>query len=211
MRGMDSDLGANTFPELVMGVKEGHISSESIEQAAGRILRVKFQLGLFESPYGDPDHAEKVTDNEPHRALARQVARESIILLKNAGGLLPLSRELDSIAVIGPNADSVYNQLGDYTAPQPESKVVTVLQAIRAAVGPKTVDAMQGERRSAAHRNADSTQLWMRCGNPRRSSWFWVDRARATSAQLSPPRRRKSTDRCEWGRHGIGEGFDRAT
>ena len=137
--GMDSDLGANTFPELVRGVKEGHISSGVIDQAAGRILRVKFQLGLFESPYGDPDRAEKVTDNEPHRALARQVARESIILLKNAGGVLPLSRELDSIAVIGPNADSVYNQLGDYTAPQPESKVVTVLQAIRAAVGSKTV------------------------------------------------------------------------
>jgi beta-glucosidase len=137
--GMDSDLGANAFPELVTAVKEGHISSQAIDQAVARILRVKFQLGLFESPYADPDRAEKITDNEPHRALARQVARESIVLLKNAGDLLPLSRQLDSIAVIGPNADSVYNQLGDYTAPQPESKVVTVLQAIRGAVRPNTV------------------------------------------------------------------------
>jgi beta-glucosidase len=137
--GMDSDLGANAFPELVTAVKEGHISGRAIDQAVGRILRVKFQLGLFESPYADPNRAEKVTNSESHRALARQVARESIVLLKNAGDLLPLSRELDSIAVIGPNADSVYNQLGDYTAPQPETKVVTVLQAIRGAVGPNTV------------------------------------------------------------------------
>ena len=137
--GVDSDLGANAFPELVEAVKEGRIPREVIDRAVARILRVKFQLGLFESPYADPERAEKVTDNEPHRALARQVARESIILLKNAGGLLPLSRQAGSIAVIGPNADSVYNQLGDYTAPQSENKVVTVLQAIRAAVGPGTV------------------------------------------------------------------------
>jgi beta-glucosidase len=137
--GMDSDLGANTFPELVKAVKEGRIPAQAIDQAAGRILRVKFQLGLFESPYADPDRTESVTNNEAHRALARQVARESIVLLKNASGQLPLSRHLDSIAVIGPNADSVYNQLGDYTAPQPEGKVVTVLQGIRAAVGPNTI------------------------------------------------------------------------
>jgi beta-glucosidase len=137
--GVDSDLGANAFPQLVKAVKEGRVSREAIDRAAARILRVKFQLGLFESPYADPERAEKVTDDKAHRALARQVARESIVLLKNAGGLLPLSRHVDSIAVIGPNADSVYNQLGDYTAPQPENKVVTVLQAIRAAVGPGTV------------------------------------------------------------------------
>lgn len=136
--GMDSDLGANTFPELVNAAKEGHVSTQAIDQAAGRILRTKFQLGLFESPYADPGRAERVTDSESHRILARQVARESIILLKNAGELLPLRRDLDSIAVIGPNADSIYNQLGDYTAPQPESKVVTVLQGIRAAVAPDT-------------------------------------------------------------------------
>ena len=137
--GVDSDLGTNTFPELVKAAKDGRISSEKIDQAAGRILRVKFQLGLFESPYADPDQARRVANNESHRALARQVARESIVLLKNVGGLLPLSQNVESIAVIGPNADSVYNQLGDYTAPQPENKVVTVLQGIRAAVGPNTV------------------------------------------------------------------------
>ena len=137
--GVDSDLGANAFPHLVQSVKQGRASQAVLDRAVGRILQVKFQLGLFESPYVEPERAAKVMDSDEHKKLATQVARESIILLKNAGNLLPLSHDLDSIAVIGPNADSVYNQLGDYTAPQPEGKVVTVLQAIRAAVGPKTV------------------------------------------------------------------------
>ncbi len=137
--GIDSDLGANAFPHLVQAVKQGRVSPAVLDRAVGRILRVKFQLNLFESPYVEPERAAKVMDSDEHKKLARQVARESIILLKNAGNLLPLSHELESIAVIGPNADNVYNQLGDYTAPQPAGKVVTVLQAIRAAVGPKTI------------------------------------------------------------------------
>jgi len=137
--GIDSDLGAKSFPHLVDDVRQGRVSRSAIDQATARVLRVKFQLGLFDSPYADPARAEKVTDDEAHRELARQVARESIVLLRNAGDLLPLSTHLNSIAVIGPNADSVYNQLGDYTSPQPETKVVTVLQAIRAAVSPSTV------------------------------------------------------------------------
>lgn len=137
--GLDSDLGGNAFPHLVRAVKEGHVSKQTLDRAAGRVLRVKFQLGLFESTYADPERAAKVMDSDEHKALARQMARESVILLKNAGNLLPLSKDIDSIAVIGPNADNVYNQLGDYTAPQPDGKVVTVLKGIRAAVGAKTV------------------------------------------------------------------------
>ena len=100
---------------------------------------MKFQLGLFESSNADPERAARLMDSDEHRALARRVARESIVLLKNSGNILPLSRGIDSIAVIGPNADNVYNQLGYYTAPQPDGKVVTVLQGIRAAVGPNTI------------------------------------------------------------------------
>lgn len=136
--GLDSDLGAHAFPHLVQAVREGRISEKAVDRAVARVLRVKFQLGLFESPYVDPGRAAKVMDDSAHKALARQVARESIVLLRNQGNLLPLRRDLDSIAVVGPNADNIYNQLGDYTAPQPEGKVVTVLQAIRAAVGPRT-------------------------------------------------------------------------
>jgi beta-glucosidase len=137
--GMDSDLGGGAFPQLVKAVKDGRVQKQTLDRAVGRVLRVKFQLGLFESAHADPDRPAKVMDSVEHKALARQVARESIVLLKNAGDLLPLSRQIESIAVIGPNADNVYNQLGDYTAPQPKGKVVTVLEGIRAAVGPGTV------------------------------------------------------------------------
>jgi beta-glucosidase len=79
--GLDSDLGGNAFPHLVMAVKEGRVSTRTLDRAAGRVLRVKFQLGLFESPYADPERAAKVMDSEEHKALARQMARESVILL----------------------------------------------------------------------------------------------------------------------------------
>ncbi len=137
--GMDSDLGGGAFPQLAKAVNDGRVTKQALDRAVARVLRVKFELGLFESTHADPDHSAKVMDGDEHKALARQVARESIILLKNAGGLLPLSKQIDSIAVIGPNADNVYNQLGDYTAPQSPGKVVTVLEGIRAAAGPKTV------------------------------------------------------------------------
>ena len=71
--------------------------------------------------------------------LFRSVARESVTLLKNSNNILPLSKEVRSIAVIGPNADNVYNQLGDYTAPQDFDEVSTVLKGIKDAVSPNTI------------------------------------------------------------------------
>ena len=74
---------------------------------------------------------------EAHRQVAREVAREGIVLLKN-DGILPLSKDVKSIAVIGPNADTQYNQLGDYTAPQDDKFITTPLEGIQAAVSKKT-------------------------------------------------------------------------
>ncbi len=137
--GLDSDLGATAYAHLNQALQSGITTPAALDQAVGRILRVKFQLGLFDSVRVDPERAAAVVGSPQHRDLARRVAQESIVLLKNSGNLLPLSKSIDSVAVIGPNADSVYNQLGDYTAPQPEGKVVTVLEAIRKSMGPKTV------------------------------------------------------------------------
>ena len=134
--GMDADLGANAFPHLAEALKNGSVSEQDLDRAVGRILAAKFDLGLFDKPYVDLGNAKRVVGSAPHRALAREVARESIILLKNSAQTLPLSKELASIAVIGPNADSVYNQLGDYTAPQVEGQSITVLRGIRDALGP---------------------------------------------------------------------------
>jgi beta-glucosidase len=82
-----------------------------------RVLSLKFRLGLFESTYANPANVAKVTDTPTERKLALEAARKSIILLKNEGNLLPLKKNIRSIAVIGPSAASQRNLLGDYTFP----------------------------------------------------------------------------------------------
>ncbi len=103
-----------------------------------RVLKTKFRLGLFENPLVDVDRAAQVVHNEEHQKLALQAAREGIVLLKNKGNLLPLSKNLDSIAVIGPNADHAKNQMGDYVSHAVLQHVVTILEGIKATVSPQT-------------------------------------------------------------------------
>lgn len=137
--GVDADLGGNGFDQaLLSALEKGIVSTQALDQAVSRVLRMKFQMGLFENPYVNSMEASKLVKNPDHVALAREVARESLVLLKNSGNLLPLDKQLNSIAVIGPNADNVYNQLGDYTAPQPDSSVITVLQGIKNKVSAST-------------------------------------------------------------------------
>jgi beta-glucosidase len=130
--GVDTDLGANGFgAPLLKAVEDGLITEELIDRSVRRVLRQKFDLGLFEKPYVDPDRAESDIRTNEHKELARQVARESLILLKNNDDLLPLSKDVGSVAVIGPNAHNIYNQLGDYSAPQPPENIITVLEGIQ--------------------------------------------------------------------------------
>jgi beta-glucosidase len=116
-------------------VQEGKLAEETVDQAVRWILKLKFELGLFDRPYVDPERAEKVCNSPEHRALALEAARQAIVLLKNDGNLLPLSKEVKSILVAGPNAHSPRNQLGDYSGSSP---VVTVLDGIKARVAPGT-------------------------------------------------------------------------
>nr|AIA95669.1 Glyco_hydro_3_C [uncultured Bacteroides sp.] len=88
-----------------------------IDTAVCRVLRLKFKMGLFEHPYVDVKKAKKEVRSASHIELARECARNSIVLLKNNSNMLPLSKDIKRIAVIGPNADNIYNMLGDYTAP----------------------------------------------------------------------------------------------
>ncbi|MDY3143705.1 MAG: glycoside hydrolase family 3 N-terminal domain-containing protein [Parabacteroides sp.] len=136
--GVDSDLGGICFRSLPDWVRKGELSQDVLDDAVRKILRLKFQWKLFDQPF----LAEKagLTQEEltQHRELAREVARQSIILLKNEQQTLPLRKEIRSIAVIGPNADTPYNMLGDYTAPQAEGAVITVLEGIKRAVSPQT-------------------------------------------------------------------------
>lgn len=123
---------------LIENVREGKIEQELIDRAVRRVLELKFRLGLFENPYVDPEGAAQVSNAEAHQLLALEAARESLVLLKNNGGLLPLGRSLKRIAVIGPNANDSRNQLGDYIADVISQEVVTVLESIRKLAGPDT-------------------------------------------------------------------------
>lgn len=130
--GVDNDLGGSAFARLEQSLASNGVTQARLDEAVKRILKLKFQMGLFENPYVDPNKAKKQVRDQRAIALARQVARESMILLKNEKQTLPLSKQIKSIAVIGPNANNIYNQLGDYTAPQAEDNIVTPLEGIKA-------------------------------------------------------------------------------
>lgn len=126
--GLDIELPATDCfgGPLVEAVKAGRIPPELVDRAVSRALAQKFTLGLFENPY--VDEGRVAFDTPPQRELARTLAQKSIVLLKNDGDLLPLSPNLRSIAVIGPNADSVRNLFGDYAYP---AHIETLLESRR--------------------------------------------------------------------------------
>ncbi|SDU05842.1 beta-glucosidase [Verrucomicrobium sp. GAS474] len=130
--GVDQSLRDNVYNYLGDAVERGLVTVKQIDRAVRRILRVKFMLGLFENPYVDPENSSRVLSPE-HREINLQTARESIILLKN-DGVLPLNDgKIKRIAVIGPNAHNIYNQIGDYVCYQNPSEVTTLLQGIEVA------------------------------------------------------------------------------
>src|SRR5207248_1937135 len=123
---------------LIENVSEGSVPMELIDRAVRRVLELKFRLGLFEHPYVDLAHAKEVMHSSEHQQLALRAAREGIVLLKNEGDLLPLKKNLKTIAVIGPNADSGPNLFGDYSAQVVLQHVDTILDGIKAKVSPAT-------------------------------------------------------------------------
>ncbi|MBR6016060.1 MAG: glycoside hydrolase family 3 C-terminal domain-containing protein [Prevotella sp.] len=142
--GVDADLGANAFGKIQeLGSKEVkelsndefRVLEHEIDRACERILRLKFEMGLFENPYIDPKIAKTEVRTAENRKIALETALASITLLKN-NGILPLKKASAQksgmkILVVGPNADNPYNQLGDYTAPQADDNVTTVLEGLR--------------------------------------------------------------------------------
>lgn len=111
--------------------RTNRIAGSVIDSALARVLRVKFGLGLFEHPYVDPDSADRWNGHAEHRALARDAARASLVLLKNERGFLPLRRPLRSVAVIGP--DAVEARMGGYSGPG--IRKVSILDGIREKLG----------------------------------------------------------------------------
>ena len=134
--GVDMEMAGDTYGNHLAGlVEEGRVSIETIDTAVANILRVKFALGLFENPY-TPRGETALPGREQARQLARQAALQSVVLLKNAANVLPLSASnLDSIAVIGPLADDPYEQLGTWIFDGDPDLSITGLEGIRDLVG----------------------------------------------------------------------------
>ena len=114
--------------------RRGLIADSLIEASVGRVLRAKFELGLFERPYVDPDSAAYWNGHASHRALAREAARKSIVLLRNDGRALPLRRSIASLAVIGP--DAIEARLGGYSGPG--IRPLSILEGLRTSLGTAT-------------------------------------------------------------------------
>ena len=141
--GVDADLGALAFGRLEDAVQKGMVTEAEIDVAVKRILKMKFEMGLFEHPYVDATQAKQLVRSDNNKAVALQVAREVITLLKNQNHVLPLSKN-KKVLVCGPNADNVYNMLGDYTAPQEEGNVKTILAGIRSKLPASQVTYVKG-------------------------------------------------------------------
>lgn len=142
--GLDADLGGAAFAHLTEAVKNHEIDGAAVDTAVCRILRLKFEMGLFEHPYVDVKTAKKEIGSAANIDVARRVAQASITLLKNNNHLLPLSKSIGKVAVVGPNADTPYNMLGDYTAPQADGRVRTVLNGIVDKIGAQHVEYVKG-------------------------------------------------------------------
>ncbi|MFB6140208.1 MAG: glycoside hydrolase family 3 N-terminal domain-containing protein [Halosimplex sp.] len=131
--------GVEYCERLVSLVEDGELSEARIEESARRVLRVKFALDLFDDPFVDPDEAESTLGKNDHRAVARELARESMTLLRNEGDALPLDPDLDRLLVAGPNADDIAAQHGGWgSVGDPRPLGDTVLEGIEAAVGDGT-------------------------------------------------------------------------
>jgi beta-glucosidase len=121
-----------TYPTLVGQVRQGTVPEAAINDAVRRLLRAKFELGLFEDPYVDPDRADQISGSAASRPLALEAARQAIVLLQNRGGLLPLqAAEARRVAVIGPHAAEV--MLGGYSGVPRHA--VSILEGLRQRLG----------------------------------------------------------------------------
>ena len=137
--GIDLDMTSSSFrSHLADAMNDGKVSMAAIDEAVRRVLRMKFALGLFDNPYADPAR-EKLLLSEDHRQIAREMARQSVVLLKNKNDTLPLTDKASSIALIGPLADDHREVLGTWAVigkpadvvPRLESSIVSLLDGLR--------------------------------------------------------------------------------
>jgi beta-glucosidase len=134
MAGLDAEASDDCYIELTHLVEQGYVDIKYIDRAVARILKAKFAMGLFEYELPTVTAYDKKVHRQEHVELARKIAEESIVLLKNEANLLPLDlKQIKSMAIIGPNADQV--QFGDYTWSRDNKDGITLLAALQARYG----------------------------------------------------------------------------
>lgn len=138
--GVDMEMEGGIYNDLVPVAKEGSLSEEVVNESVRRVLRAKYEIGLFEDAarYCDPEREKEMILTPEHLAAARDMARKSIVLLKNEKGVLPLSKNMGTLAIIGPFADDPRSPLGSWAAAGRAEDVVTVLKGVEQAVSPQT-------------------------------------------------------------------------
>lgn len=138
--GYDMSLGSAFPSDLLALVEEGKVSKKKIDQAVRRVLRVKFQLGLFSDPYRYCNPAAEKQDlmHRNHVEAARDMARKSIVLLKNEKELLPIPAETQTIAVIGPLANDRDTPLGSWRARARTNSAVSLVEGLRESLNSNT-------------------------------------------------------------------------
>ena len=138
---VDMDMQSGLFlSELPKLIKEGKVSEQQINKAVARILRLKYKLGLLQDPYRYSDATRQKQEilSDENKQAARDVARKSIVLLKNENQLLPLDKNIKNLAVIGPLADDQEDLLGPWSGAGRGEDNISVLSGIKAKVSPET-------------------------------------------------------------------------
>lgn len=142
--GLDMEMATSTLRDHLSELcDEDRLPVSVIDAAVRRILRVKHQLGLFDEPFRKPAAASVVL-SAPHRALARELGQQSVVLLKNQGGVLPLAPGLRKLALVGPLADDGLNQLGCWAFDGEARSSVTLKDALRARLADVEVTYISG-------------------------------------------------------------------
>lgn len=137
--GVDMEMSSHTYIDnLAELVKQNKISINTIDNIVRNILRVKFKLGLFKNPYVSTP-SEAINKKDSSLILAKQSALESLVLLKNENSTLPLSLNINKVAIIGPMANDRYEQLGTWVFDCDTNTTITPLKAIQALIGEKKV------------------------------------------------------------------------
>ncbi len=135
LAGCDMEMASTMYEDYLKGlVEQGKIPMSLVDDAVRNILKIKFQMGLFKDPYVNPlDYPEPL--NPDHKKIAKQLAVQSIVLLKNKNSILPLSTHIKKLAIIGPLADAPHDQLGTWVFDGNKKNSVTPLHAIRSLIG----------------------------------------------------------------------------